>query len=253
MNGEERLTIFFSGNRKHYDNFRRIADAYDDLFRRLSKSTRTINSSRLEDLASLEPGWVSFRDQGYEYQNFIDRNFKNAEFNAIGKITEGGLWYPTPLYAVYECIDGLVKDFKVPIEDYVVVDNGTGDGRVPIVATGIFGVPSIGIDIDDELVDIAEGMKDRLSASMDLERVTFQKGDFINFDYSSRKYIIFHFGLLEHNPAEIRLLKKMDDELPEGSYAIFFKFTPDPVGFGRLKRIEQRRAHFEYVEFYQVK
>ena len=96
-------------------------------------------------------------------------------------------------------------------------------------------------------------MKDRLSASMDLERVTFQKGDFINFDYSSRKYIIFHFGLLEHNPAEIRLLKKMDDELPEGSYAIFFKFTPDPVGFGRLKRIEQRRAHFEYVEFYQVK
>ena len=248
------INTFFGGDRRHYDLFRQIADAYDNLFAELSKKIkRTIPSSQLENLASLEPSWVSFQDEPHEYQNWIDKHFGIAKFKAIGKITEGGLWYPTPLYAVYECIYGLAQDFKVPIQDYVFVDNGTGDGRVPIVATGIFGMPSIGIDVDNELLAIAEDMKHRLSASVDLDGLAFQRQDFLSFDYTAQKYIVFHFGLLEHNPSEVKLLRKMDNELPEGSYVIFFKFTPDPNQFARLKRIEQRRAHFTYVEFYQVK
>ena len=55
---------------------------------------------------------------------------------------------------VYDGIERLVRDGTIDISRWFL-DAGGGDGRVGILTSGIFGVPSIVVECDDELVQIA--------------------------------------------------------------------------------------------------
>jgi Methyltransferase domain len=98
-------------------------------------------------------------------------------FNTTPPLVEGKdvIWLPTPDHAV----DRMLALARVGPQD-LVVDLGSGDGRIPIVAAKRFGARGLGIEFNPDLVAVsrrnarAEGVADR---------VRFVQADFFATDF----------------------------------------------------------------------
>lgn len=80
----------------------------------------------------------------------------------IGQLGKDVVWVPTP----YRLIERMLQMADTTAGDYVV-DLGSGDGRIPIVAAKKFGARSLGIEYEADLVELSiraaarEGVADR--------------------------------------------------------------------------------------------
>ena len=102
----------------------------------------------------------------------------------IGQLGKDVVWVPTPprlIQRMLQMADTSSKD--------VVVDLGSGDGRIPIAAAKLFGARSIGVEFDPDLVQYSIRAAAREGVS---EKVRFAREDFFQTDLSGATVVTLY-------------------------------------------------------------
>ena len=118
---------------------------------------------------------------------------------------DAGLYVATP----QEVVDAMLDMARVNANDYVI-DLGSGDGRIVRSAARRFGASGVGVEIDPELITLAnnEAKKDGVSA-----RAVFVSADLWTFDVTNATVVTVY--LLPS--AQARLKQKLLAELEPGT------------------------------------
>lgn len=103
---------------------------------------------------------------------------------SVGQAGKDVIWVPTP----ESLVKALLTAARVTKDDYVV-DLGSGDGRFPIAAARDFGARAHGIDYNGDMVALARRNAERAGVRT---RVTFQRGDIFQSDFSSATVITLY-------------------------------------------------------------
>jgi hypothetical protein len=118
--------------------------------------------------------------------------------------------------------------------DDVVIDLGSGDGRIVIAAAQKFGARGVGIELDAGLVEKSKALAHRAQLS---EKVTFVQGDVLVADISRATVVTVYLlpGLMG------KLQSRFIDELAPGTRIVSHEFTmagwlPDRSETVRLKQ-----------------
>ncbi len=124
---------------------------------------------------------------------------------AAAQKQDAGLYVATP----QEVVDAMLDMGRVGASDFVI-DLGSGDGRIVRSAARRFGASGVGVEIDPELIALAnnEAKKDGVSA-----RATFVSADLWTFDVSKATVVTVY--LLPS--AQARLKQKLLAELKPGT------------------------------------
>ena len=132
----------------------------------------------------------------------------------------GGPYVPTPQTVV----DAMLELAGVGPRDYVI-DLGSGDGRIVLTGATRYKASGMGVDIDPELVDLANGSARKLGVS---ERVRFERRDVLAADVSRATVVTLYLlpGMM------VNLQAKLLSELRPGTRIvshdfIFEKWKPD--------------------------
>ena len=104
----------------------------------------------------------------------------------------------------------------------VVFDLGSGDGRIPIAAAKKYGARGVGIEIDEQLVRLAQ--ENAIKAGV-ADRVRFVRGDLFQADLSPATVVTL-FLLPSLN---IRLIPKFRQELRPGARIVSHHFAMGDV------------------------
>jgi len=96
------------------------------------------------------------------------------------------MWVPSKVDMVHKMLEAA----RVGPQD-IVYDLGSGDGIIPIEAARKYGVRSIGIEYNPDLVELAK----RNARRADLERlVSFKRGDIFVEDFSEATVVTLYLG-----------------------------------------------------------
>ncbi|MCS7125927.1 MAG: class I SAM-dependent methyltransferase [Aigarchaeota archaeon] len=143
---------------------------------------------------------------------------------------------PSPIDVVYKMLS--IAD---PNPDEVLVDLGSGDGRIILSAARYYKCRSIGVEKNTNLVDLTR----RKINTMDLDNVTVVHGDLYNFDFSKADVVTLY--LL---PETLHILLPKFKELKRGARIISHDYhipylTPYEVH--EVKSSETNRTHKIYL------
>jgi len=124
----------------------------------------------------------------------------------------GGPYVPTPQAVV----DAMLELAGVGPRDYVI-DLGSGDGRIVLTGATRHKASGMGVDIDPELVDLANGSARKLGVS---ERVRFERRDVLAADVSRATVITLYLlpGMM------VNLQAKLLAELRPGTRIVSHDF-----------------------------
>jgi ribosomal protein L11 methylase PrmA len=127
----------------------------------------------------------------------------------------GGPFVPTPPAVV----EAMLKLANVGPRDYVI-DLGSGDGRIVLMAASKFKARGMGVDIDPDLVDQANASARKLGVA---DRATFQVQDVLRTDVSRATVMTLYLlpGMMTN------LQKKLRAELKPGTRIVSHDFTFD--------------------------
>ncbi|UJP67130.1 class I SAM-dependent methyltransferase [Mongoliitalea daihaiensis] len=103
--------------------------------------------------------------------------------------------------------------------DDVLLDLGSGDGRIPIGAAKQFGIQALGVEIDPDLVTLADSLALEAGVS---EQVRFVQGDLFAFDFNQATVLILYL----FPDINEKLLPKIQ-AMPKGSRIISHQY---PIG-----------------------
>ena len=81
---------------------------------------------------------------------FFCAAFAHAQAPQIGQVSKDSVWVPTPERMIHRMLQ--IADTT---KDDVVLDLGSGDGRIPIYASKHFGARSIGVELEGNLVRLS--------------------------------------------------------------------------------------------------
>jgi precorrin-6B methylase 2 len=96
------------------------------------------------------------------------------------------MWVPSKVDMVHKMLEAA----RVGPQD-IVYDLGSGDGIIPLEAARKYGVPSVGIEYNPDLVELAK----RNAKRADLERlVSFKRGDIFVEDFSEATVVTLYLG-----------------------------------------------------------
>lgn len=87
-----------------------------------------------------------------------------------------------------EVVVAILKLAEINEKD-LLYDLGSGDGRIPIAAAKHFGAKAIGVEIDTELVALANEKAQKSGVS---EKVSFVQGDLFEFDFSQATVLVIY-------------------------------------------------------------
>ncbi|WP_373493719.1 class I SAM-dependent methyltransferase, partial [Aquiflexum sp.] len=87
-----------------------------------------------------------------------------------------------------EVVEAILKLAEINEND-LLYDLGSGDGRIPIAAAKQFGAKAIGVEIDAELVALANENALKFGVS---EKVTFVQGDLFEMDFSDATVLVIY-------------------------------------------------------------
>ncbi len=120
----------------------------------------------------------------------------------IGQLGKDSVWVPTPnrlIERMLQMADTTERDF--------VIDLGSGDGRIPIIAAKKFGARSLGVELDADLVRYSrvlaarEGVADRASfAAEDLFKTDLSRASVITLYISPHVMVKLRPILLAQAP-----------------------------------------------------
>jgi precorrin-6B methylase 2 len=118
----------------------------------------------------------------------------------------------------------------------VVIDLGSGDGRIPIAAAREFGARAIGIELDAALLETSREEARRAGVE---ERVTFVQGDVLLADFSAASVVTVYLLPALINRLQPRLL----DELAPGTRIVSHAFAMTGWAADRSLRMRLDRSH----------
>jgi hypothetical protein len=118
-----------------------------------------------------------------------------------------------------------------------VVDLGSGDGRIPILAAQAFGAHGIGIELDRELHRKAVINAEAAAVT---ERVTFHNGDLFEFDFSQATVVTAYLlpSLM------LRLRPRILEQMNPGARIVSHEFGMGAWRPDRTEVFEGRTLHF---------
>jgi hypothetical protein len=133
-------------------------------------------------------------------------------FASENVVKDGGPYVPTPQAVV----DAMLDLARVGPGDFVV-DLGSGDGRIVLTGATRHQASGMGVDIDGELVDLANASARRLGVA---QRVQFQRQDIFAADLSRATVLTLYLlpGMME------RLRPKLLKELSPGTRIVSHDF-----------------------------
>lgn len=143
---------------------------------------------------------------------------------------------PTPVPIVRQ----MLEMARVGPED-VVVDLGSGDGRIPITAAKEFGARGVGVEIDPALV--ARATARAREAGVD-GRVEFRLGDMHAADLRGATVVT----LFLHPEPNLKLRPKLRAELPPGARVVSYIW-----GMGDWAPDEARRVNRHSVFLWTIR
>ncbi len=112
--------------------------------------------------------------------------------------------------------DAMLQLAKVTSAD-VVYDLGSGDGRIPIIASQKYGATGVGIEIDPRLVEIAWRIANEAEVA---DRVSFIVGDFFVTDLNPATVITMYLS-----PTIMKMLAPKLRALKPGTRIVSHQFT----------------------------
>jgi predicted RNA methylase len=135
------------------------------------------------------------------------------------------VYVPTP----QEVVDAMLKLARVTKND-VVIDLGSGDGRIPITAARVYGARATGIDISPErVVEANQALK-----TSGVSGVRFLNEDMFLTNISDATVVTLYL-LPQLN---LRLIPKLNKELKPGTRIVSHAFDMEADGVNR-KPIEE--------------
>ena len=125
---------------------------------------------------------------------------------------------PTPFVTTPEQVVERMLQLAGTRGDDVVMDLGSGDGRIPIIAAQKFGARAIGVELDERLVEISRENARRAGVS---ERASFEQGDVLAANIARASVVTVY--LLPELMG--RLQPRFVDELEPGTRIVSHSFT----------------------------
>lgn len=126
-----------------------------------------------------------------------------------------------------------------------LIDLGSGDGRIPIMAAEEFGARGIGIDINEKFIQEATGFAKALGLG---EKVTFLHNDIFEVDLSIANVITIYLTTSSNE----KLRPKLEQELRPGTRVVTHDFSMRKWNFGKSIRFKEGyRSHTIYVYLWQ--
>ena len=128
---------------------------------------------------------------------------------------DGGPYVPTP-----DVVVGRMLELAGVRRDDVVVDLGSGDGRLVIEAARRYGARGVGVERDENLVLRARAAAQKAEVA---DRVSFTQGDIFEFD--TRRATVVTLYLLPR--LLLRLVPKLRAELAPGARVVSHDYPLD--------------------------
>jgi SAM-dependent methyltransferase len=130
----------------------------------------------------------------------------------VGQLGKDVVWVPTP----YRLIDRMLQMADTGSSD-VVVDLGSGDGRIPIAAAKKFGAHSLGIEYEADLVQLSMRNAEREGVA---GRARFLRQDLFQTDLSQASVVALYVS-----PAIMLALRSRLLGLKPGTRIVSHQFT----------------------------
>jgi SAM-dependent methyltransferase len=135
-----------------------------------------------------------------------------AELPEVGQVSKDSVWVPTP----ERMIRRLLQLADTTKHD-VVLDLGSGDGRIPIYAAKHFGARGIGVELEENLVNLSRRTAESQGVA---PRVQFIQDDLFKADLSVASVIALYIS-----PGVMERLKPRLLELRPGTRVVSHHFT----------------------------
>lgn len=142
------------------------------------------------------------------------------------------LYFPTPQQAV----DIMLEMAEIRDGD-VLIDLGSGDGRIPIIAASEFGARGVGVEIDPDLVRRAEANAREAGVE---DRVRFRHADLFEADIREATVVM----LFLYPDVNLRLRPKLLAELAPGTRVVSYWHD---MGDWRPEKIDSARRATIYL------
>lgn len=152
----------------------------------------------------------------------------------IGQVSKDSVWVPTP----ERVIRRMLQMADVTPAD-VVVDLGSGDGRIPIYAARHFGARAVGVELEENLVRYAT---ESARAQGVADRVRFVRQDLFAYELSHATVIALYISPGVMTRLEPRLAALAPGTRITSHYFTLGEWTPD-----ESIRVENRTAHLWIV------
>ena len=152
----------------------------------------------------------------------------------IGQVSRDSVWVPTPermIHRMLQLADTTRGD--------LVFDLGSGDGRVPIYAARHFGARAIGIELEDNLVRLAQRSARDQGVS---HRVRFLRQDLFEADISRASVIALYLS-----PGGMTKLKPRLLAQKPGTRVVSHQFHLDDWEPDEIVRVEGRTGYLWVV------
>lgn len=152
----------------------------------------------------------------------------------LGQLSKDSVWVPTPerlIHRMLQLADTTPND--------VVLDLGSGDGRIPIHAAKHFGARAIGVELEPNLIRIA---RRAAAANGVASRVQFIQGDLFEADLSPATVLALYIS-----PGVMEKLKPRFLKLRPGTRIASHQFTLGDWEPDETVRAEGREAHLWVV------
>ena len=152
----------------------------------------------------------------------------------IGQPSRDSVWVPTPervMRRMLQMADTTRRD--------VVVDLGSGDGRIPIYAAKHFGARAIGVELEANLVALS---REKAAAEGVSHLASFIQQDLFEADLARATVIALYIS-----PGVMSRLKPRLLELNPGTRIVSHQFTLEDWAPDETIRVENRTAHLWVV------
>ena len=157
-----------------------------------------------------------------------------AQTPELGQVSKDSVWVPTPermIQRMLQLADTTDKD--------VVLDLGSGDGRIPIHAAKHFGARGIGVELERNLVELA---RKTAAAQGVAHRVQFVQQDLFTYDMSAATVIALYIS-----PGVMDRLKPRFLQLRPGTRIASHHFTLGDWEPDEVVRVEGRIGYLWVV------
>ena len=152
----------------------------------------------------------------------------------IGQVSKDSVWVPTPerlIHRMLQMADTTAAD--------VVVDLGSGDGRIPIHAAREFGARAIGVELEANLNRVAAASAARQGVA---GRVRFVEQDLFEADLSEATVVALYIS-----PGVMSKLRPKLLALRPGTRIVSHQFTLDDWKPDEAIRVDNRNAYLWVV------